>query len=411
MVSPITTLLASGLGSSAAKPISAATIQRVEVRLLQLPIKEQLVASHGSHQVRELTVVRVTGDLHGSLSTGWGECAALPTAGYWPETAASSFDVIQSRSAELLGRSLTDITAAPGSATPMADAAIEMAIIDAALTEAGVSLAECLHVDADTVAAGATIGMADPAEVAARAEVMQQEGFRRIKIKIEPGHDVAVVRQLADRLGLGRDGQRPSCLLQVDANGSYTAEGIKTLTELADCGVHVIEQPFSTENLQAAADLRRQLAETGRSTLVLADESATTVDAAIATVEADAADGVVVKPSRLGGIAPTMHLLAAAGGASSGGNRFVVSIGGMLESGLGRHALAAIAAAASERCETTIGDLSPARRWLADDPWPDLDLRTTANGCVVAVPDGPGVAPDPDPDKLERYTIKRLTIE
>ena len=177
MVSSITTLLASGLGSSVAKPISAATIQRVEVRLLQLPIKEQLVASHGSHQVRELTVVRVTTDLNGSPFTGWGECAALPTAGYWPETAASSFDVIQNRSAELLGRSLTDITAHAGSATPMADAAIEMAVLDAALTEAGVSLARCLHVDGTTVAAGATIGMAEPMEVAARAEAMQPGRF------------------------------------------------------------------------------------------------------------------------------------------------------------------------------------------------------------------------------------------
>ena len=183
------------------------------------------------------------------------------------------------------------------------------------------------------------------------------------------------------------------------------------MTELANYGVHVIEQPFSTENPQAAVELRRRLAETGHSALVLADESATTVDAAIATVEAGAADGVVVKPSRLGGIAPTMDLVAAADGASSGGGRFVVSIGGMLESGLGRHALAAVAAAASERCGTITGDLSPARRWLEDDPWPDLDLRTTAEGCVVAVPDEPGVAPEPDPDRLDRYTIKRLTIE
>ena len=40
------------------------------------------------------------------------------------------------------------------------------------------------------------------------------EGYRRIKLKIEPGHDVEPVRAVRERFG--------DILLQVDANAAYT---------------------------------------------------------------------------------------------------------------------------------------------------------------------------------------------
>jgi L-alanine-DL-glutamate epimerase-like enolase superfamily enzyme len=74
----------------------------------------------------------------------------------------------------------------------------------------------------------------------------------------------------------------------------------------------------------------------------------------------------------------------------------------MLESALGRHALAAFAA--NDGVEIT-GDVSPSRRWLATDPWPDLKM---SDG-MIAVPTSPGVAPLPDQDRIEDLTIYRWT--
>ena len=78
-------------------------------------------------------------------------------------------------------------------------------------------------------------------------------------------------------------------------------------------------------------------------------------------------EGMSIKPGPLGGIAAAADLIAWAA------DRDVrVMVGGLLESGLGRHALAALAALPGV---DLVGDLSPARRWLADDPWPDLVMR------------------------------------
>ena len=75
----------------------------------------------------------------------------------------------------------------------------------------------------------------------------------------------------------------------------------------------------------------------------------------------------------------------------------------MLETGLGRRALAAVAGLPGF---TLTGDLSPAARWLAADPWQDL---TMTDGRIT-VPTTPGAAPEPDPYVLDRYRIEQRRI-
>lgn len=75
----------------------------------------------------------------------------------------------------------------------------------------------------------------------------------------------------------------------------------------------------------------------------------------------------------------------------------------MLESGLGRHVLAALAA---HRHVSVVGDVSPAALWLSDDPWPDLVL---VDG-TVSPHTGAGVAPEPDRAGLERCTVTRRRL-
>jgi O-succinylbenzoate synthase len=237
--------------------------------------------------------------------------------------------------------------------------------------------------------------------VVAKARELVAEGYRRLKVKIQPGHDLALVRAILAEPGLDAGAVE----LQVDANGSYRPDAIDTLAGLARAGIDAIEQPFAPGEVEAAARLVARLEGTGvdrpggRPVPVVGDEGVPSLAAARRLADRRAISGVSIKPARVGGltVARDLHDLCQERG-------LVATAGGMLETGLGRHALAALAALPGF---DLTGDLSPAGRWLAADPWPDLIM----DGGRIAVPGGPGVAPEPDPDLIDRYTVRHERVE
>lgn len=351
---------------------------RLEIRLLALPTAAALVSARQpeAEPNRLLTVVGLEDD---QGRRGWGECAALNRPGYTPEWAEGAFEVLRSApELEEPGGAIGLLATAP-----MAMAALEMAEYDLRLTEQGVSLARFVGTERTSVPAGAAIPLAGISDTVRAAENLARLGFRRIKIKVAPS---------------SRSGFRPAVLaasvrtavpgveVHLDANGSFTAADAAEIHELAGT---VVEQPFPPDESQLAA------AAVADGVVVLADEAATSLVAIERLVELDACAGVVVKPPRLGGIFAAFETL---GWCSEHG--VPATAGGMLESGLGRRALAVVAA--SDACTIT-GDLSPARRWLAADPWPDLEMDGTG---MITVPSDPGVAPGPDPEVLAEHTVK-----
>jgi O-succinylbenzoate synthase len=310
---------------------------------------------------------------------GWGECSALNAPTYTHEWAADSF--------ERLAAWAHGGSPPPADSFPMAAAAIEMAGLDATLRQAGDSLARALGADeSTTVPAGATIGLADMETSVAEANHLVASGYRRLKIKIDPTQVDAVPHELSHLYP--SDG--PDRIeLQVDANGSLDAGHLMALLGLTWHGVSAIEQPFPIDRPDLAAELML-----GTDAIVVADEAVTGMADAQRLREQSAMRAVAIKPPRLGGIGPAVELLewCATNGVGA-------SIGGMLESGLGRHALVALAALDGF---TMTGDVSPARQWLAEDPWPDIDLVDGA----VPVPTEPGVAPLPDPQLLDQFTVR-----
>ena len=216
------------------------------------------------------------------------------------------------------------------------------------------------------------------------AEQLVDAGYRRLKIKIDPGGVDTVAHELSHRVGSDVE-------LQVDGNGSLGAEHLMALLGLTWHGVTTIEQPFPVDRPDLAAELML-----GTDGIVMADEAATSIGAVRALREQSAMRAVAVKPSRLGGIVAAVEMVA-----WCSSNDVGAAVGGMLESSLGRHALAAVAAIDGF---TVTGDLSPASQWLAADPWPDLDM---VDGAIV-VPTSPGVAPLPDLGTLDAVTRRRV---
>ncbi len=380
-----------------------------DVWLCEFPLVEPFAASHGTTSARTVAIVRLrSGDVE-----GWGECSALPAATYTAESAAGCFELLAT---ELLPAVLALPTAAdpacgtPGTGSepddelsalrrtrpdaPMALAAIEMARLDLRLRGAGRSLADHLGVTRARVPAGVSLGLDTPDGVVARARSLVADGYRRLKVKIQPGHDAAVLDALRSDDTVERSGAE----IQLDANGAYGPDDLDLLVDLVRSGASALEQPLATSHVDAAVELVTRLdelaARAGRRPVpVVADEAVASVGDAITLADRGALSGVSIKPARVGGLteARRLHDLCVERGLAA-------TAGGMLETGLGRHALAALAALPGF---DLTGDLSPAGRWLAADAWPDLQL---IDGEIV-VPTGAGVAPPPDRRLLDATTI------
>ena len=350
------------------------------VRLLSLPTRRTLAAAHDSQPEpnRLLSVVEL-GSPDGDR--GWGECSALTRVGYSEESAATAFDVLSTAPQLSVREGGQDLI----SRFPMAMAALEMAELDLRLKQRGVSLADYLGVQRSFLPAGAVLPLAGLDETMRQSSQIAERGFQRIKLKIVPSQrSGAKPRDLVRAVRSGA----PNVQIQVDGNGSFDKTTFTEVAELADEDVAVIEQPFSPSQVGLAADL----VATGA--IVAADESATNLGAVQELVGLKACSAVVVKSSRLGGLLAAFELL---GWCEE--NNVATSAGGMLECGLGRHALAVVAA--NDACTLT-GDLSPARHWLLRDPWPDVEM---VDG-VIRVPSSPGVAPEPDPEILDELTVR-----
>ena len=197
------------------------------------------------------------------------------------------------------------------------------------------------------VAAGVSLGI--EREIGALFDLIDQyraEGYRRIKLKIAPGHDVEVVRRVRQRY--------PDLPLQVDANSAYTLDDLDTLKALDAFGLLLIEQPLGDDDIIDHARL-----QTALDTPVCLDESIHSADDARKALDLGACRVINIKVSRVGGLreAQRIHDLCRARGVE-------VWCGGMHEFGIGR---AANLALCSLPGFTLPGDVSGSDKYYRED--------------------------------------------
>ncbi|NJC68614.1 o-succinylbenzoate synthase [Planosporangium thailandense] len=354
-----------------------------------MPLVRVFRTSRSVESVRELLLVRwIEHD-----SEGWGECAADPRPVFFPEYLTAARDLIEQVLVPLVvadgpvsaGRARQLMQEVPGN--QLAKAALETAILDAELRRAGMSLTGYLGGSGRRVPVGVSVGIAaDLDELLRWVEGYLDDGYRRVKLKIQPGWDVEPVA--AVRRAFGDD-----LPLQVDANQAYRTSDLTVLRRLDEFGLLLLEQPFPKEQLIAHARLREAIA-----TPVCLDESVTSLDSAATALALGAADVVNIKPARVGGYleARSIHDLCLAQGVP-------VFCGGVLETGVGRAANLALATLPNF---TLPGDISATSRYYAQDITQSFEL---VDGCLEA-PDGPGSGAIVDTDVLERVTIDVRTL-
>lgn len=356
-----------------------------ELFLARLPLVRPFRTSFGEQTVREVLVVRLETD----VGEGWGECAADVDPHYSSEYNAGADHILRHHLLPLLFAAGDDLTGAavadllaPVKGHRMAKEALEVAVLDAELRATGVSLAAHLGGTKEAVDVGVSVGITDdPGLLAAWVAEYLDEGYRRIKLKIEPGADVERVAAVRELVG-------PEFPLQVDANTAYRVTDADHLARLDPLHLLLVEQPLPEDDLVGHAVLARHL-----TTPICLDESVESL-ADVETALALGACGVVnIKPGRVGGIleARRIHDRCVAAG-------IPVWCGGMLETGIGRASLVALSSLPGF---TLPGDSSASDRYYATDLTEPFVLEDGR----LRVPTGPGLGVTVDRDELARVTV------
>jgi O-succinylbenzoate synthase len=355
----------------------------VELRRITMPLVAPFRTSFGTQTTRDILLVRVVTE----DAEGWGECVAMSDPLYSSEYVDAAADVLRRFFVPaLVAAGPLDPHAVAGTLAPfkghrMAKAALEMAVLDAGLRAEGRSFGRELGSVRETVPCGVSVGIMDsvPALLDAVGGYVD-EGYVRIKLKIEPGWDVEPVRAVRERFG-------DEVLLQVDANTAYTLADARHLARLDPFDLLLLEQPLEEEDVLGHAELARQI-----STPVCLDESIVSARSAAAAIRLGACAVVNIKPGRVGGYleARRIHDVCAAHGVP-------VWCGGMLETGLGRAANVALAALPGF---TLPGDTSASGRYYRADITDPFVLEDGH----LAVPTGPGLGVAPLDDQLAAVT-------
>ena len=367
-------------------------VRSIELRLVAIPLVRPFRTSFGEATEKVCILARIETD----DAFGWGECVSDVEPNFSEEWNDGSWLMIRDFLAPALfaqGEVEASRVASVFSFVrghPMAKATLENAVLDAELRAQGRSLAAYLGAVRDRVVCGVSVGIAS-----STGTLLEQvsgylgEGYRRVKLKIEPGTDVERVRAVREA--------NPEILLSVDANAAYRLADVEVFRELDAFGLLMVEQPLHHEDLYEHSLLQREI----RTDLCL-DESIRSSADARAAIELGSCRIVNIKQGRVGGLleAKRVHDVAAELGVP-------VWCGGMLETGIGRSTNLALAALPNF---TLPGDTSATSRYFAEDLTEPLVLAPDG---TLPVPDGPGIGVDPDPRRLEAATrrVERLEKE
>ena len=360
----------------------------IELLRLAVPLVSPFRTSFGTQTERNVLLLRVTTP----EAEGWSECVALSDPVYSSEYVEGVEHVLSSYlvpalvAADRLTAARVGHVLHPFKGHRMAKAALETAVLDAELKAAGTSFATHLGGVHDRVPAGVSVGIMNGIpELLDAVDGYLAQGYVRIKLKIQPGWDLEPVKAVRERFG--------DILLQTDANTAYTLGDWQQLAKLDAFDLLLHEQPLEEEDLRGHAELAKLLR-----TPICLDESIVSARAAADAIALGACSIINIKPGRVGGYLESrrIHDVAVANG-------IPVWCGGMLETGIGR---AANAALASLPGFTLPGDVSASDRYYSQD----ITAPFVLEDGHLTVPTGPGIGVEPLPEVLESLLVRRTQL-
>ncbi|MCZ0755444.1 o-succinylbenzoate synthase [Anoxybacillus sp. J5B_2022] len=359
-------------------------MKQVILRHLQMELKSPFATSFGAFTTKEFILVEAIDE---DGVSGWGESVAFHSPWYNEETVKTNWHMLEDFLLPLvfqtpiehpdeLRQRFSSIRK-----NNMAKSAIEGAIWDLFAKKKNMPLSEALDGTKKEIEVGISIGIQKSVDDLLRVvERYVSEGYRRIKLKIKPGWDVDVVREVRRRF--------PDVPLMADANSAYSLQDVERLKALDEFQLMMIEQPLAADDIVDHAALQSQL-----STPICLDESIHSYEDARKAIELGSCRIINIKIGRVGGLteAKRIHDFCQA-------HRIPVWCGGMLESGVGRAHNIAI---------TTLenfvmpGDTAASSYYWERDI---IDPEVTVHNGTIAVPEKPGIGYEVNRRQVEHYT-------
>lgn len=364
-------------------------IERITLTHVRIPLVEPFKISNGEVKEKDGIVVGLSSE--GMI--GWGESSPMSGGFYSDDTPESVWD-------DLVGKLIpATIGKKPGSieelnalldateASPFAKAGLETAFWDLKAQQQREPLFRTLGGKKGSVESGLAVGIYPTiGKLIAAIERYLKEGYKRVKIKVQPGWDIEPLLAVRGEFG--------KIALMVDANCAYTRSDLSHLHAFDDFDLMMIEQPLPKEDLEGHAQLQASIR-----TPVCIDESArdpATVQQAIAMKSCRI---VNIKIQRVGGLhkAKEIHDLCAGAGIPVWG-------GTMPELGIGGAQTLHLATLPNVLYPT---DVESSARWFVDDIIePLIEVRDG----VITIPPGTGNCYTVSEAKLRNYEVRKQSF-
>lgn len=306
--------------------------------------------------------------------TGIAECVSFTTNWYLPETLDEDFEIVRDRIAPLIMNERythpSEVAASLATfpvlaAYPMAKAAVEPALWDLYGKIVGQPLSRLIGgSDQEKVLGGVVIGLGSADEVCAAVDRAVQQGYTRVKLKVEPCHALEVVTAVRER--------HPDLMLMLDANQSFNETHLDVLCKLDKLNLACIEEPYDPAYvpLDGQRNLFARLSRLQDSlkTPVCLDESVVTAADMEQAMGFDNLRCYALKIAKFGGVQPTLdiyHWMREQGK--------IVWMGGMFDTGVSKRLHAAFCALPGMDIP---GDLSDYAAYFQNDcALPPLELE------------------------------------
>ncbi|WP_042858794.1 o-succinylbenzoate synthase [Dickeya sp. NCPPB 3274] len=366
-------------------------IDKIVLRQMKMTLKTPFTTSFATQTEKYFTVV----EAHSGDVVGYGDCSAISLPFYNEETNVTAWHIMRDFLVPMLRQAgeirhpseVRDIFA-PVRRNNCAKAAVEGAIWDAYTRQKQTPLWRELGGVRDRVEAGVSIGIQPtPADLVRVVAGYREEGYRRIKIKIKPGKDLAYIQALRSEFG--------DITLMVDANSAYSLDDIPLFREFDKYNLLMIEQPLAHDDIVDHRKLQAAI-----ETPICLDESIASVEDARKAIELGSGRIINIKVARVGGITETklIHDFCQDAGVP-------VWCGGMLDTAVGKAHNIAVATLPNF---LLAHDIPPSSRyWAQDFMLPEVTLDQDS---MVAVPDKPGIGFEINPELYARYCYGEETI-
>ncbi len=362
-------------------------LEQVTLREIRMRLRAPFETSFGSIQDRRILLVEVCSE---GLS-GWAECTAMETPSFNSETIDVAWLMLREHLTPLVldkdiasARDLPEVFK-PIRGNEMAKAALENAVWHLDSQMRNVPLHRLLGGTLNEISCGVSLGIQPTIDkLLALVDREVSAGYQRIKLKIKPGKDVEVVREVRRRF--------PRIKLSVDANSAYTLSDVDHLKKLDEFQLLMMEQPLDWDDIYEHSRLQAQL-----DTDICLDESIHNLRHASAAVEMDACRVVNIKLGRVGG-----HTEAGRIQAYCAARGIPAWCGGMIESGIGRAHNIAMSTQAGFAWP---GDVSASQRYWEEDII-EPEVQVTPQGSI-RVPQTPGLGYQIRERRIEELTVGR----